>query len=362
MPVRAAGVFPSKRELRLVDHPEPRLSAPDQALVRMLEVGVCGTDREICSFAFGEPPAGSDYFVLGHEGLGEVVEAGPEAKGLRRGDLVVPMVRLPCSDAACASCGTGRQDFCLTDSFPEHGIRRAHGFMVERTVEPARFLVPVPARLRDVAVLVEPLTIAEKALFQVEAVQKRLPYPRKPGRALVVGAGPVGLVAAMAFLVRGYEVVVTARSPGDTPNARLAAAIGASYVSGRETPPEALARKLGQIDLIYEAAGSVQAAFAAMESLGTNGVCVLTGVPALQPRIPANVELIMRNVVLRNQALVGTVNAGRDAFEAAIRDLGAFLDRWPAALRGLVTGRHRLEDFRELVLGRPSGIKDVIAL
>jgi len=353
-------VFPAARDVRLVDHPEPSLEAADDVKARVLEVGVCGTDREICAFEFGEPPVGRDYLVLGHEGLAEVTEVGKGVARLKPGDLVVPMVRLPCDVPSCAPCRRERQDFCVTDAFPEHGIRRAHGFMTEAVVDRERFWVPVPRSLRDVAVLVEPLTIAEKAIFQTLDVQKRLPY--EPGRkAVVLGAGPVGLLGAMALITRGFETFVYARSPGDTPNARLAASIGATYVSGKTTDFAALAKRLGGIDLVYEAAGAVRPAFELLEHLGTNGVCILTGVPALTP-VPVNVERIMRNLVLKNQAVVGTVNAGRDAFEAAIRDLEVFLGRWPEALRGIVTGRFKLDDFRRLLLDKPAGIKAIFAL
>jgi glucose 1-dehydrogenase len=359
--MKAVGVFPGARDVRLVDHPQPALAAPDDVQARVLEVGVCGTDREICAFEFGEPPAGGDYLVLGHEGLAEVTAVGTGVTRLKRGDLVVPMVRLPCDVPSCGACRRERQDFCLTDTFPEHGIRRAHGFMTEVVVDREKFLVPVPRALRDVAVLVEPLTIAEKALFQAADVQKRLPY--EAGRkAVVLGAGPVGLLGAMALISRGYETFVYARSPGDTPNARLAASIGATYVSGSTTDFAALARRLGSIDLVYEAAGAVRPAFELLEHLGTNGICILTGVPALHPPVGVDVERIMRNVVLKNQAVVGTVNAGRDSFEAAIRDLEVFLKRWPEALRGLVTGRFRLEDFRRLLLDKPAGIKSIFTL
>jgi len=358
--MKAVGVFPAARDVRLVDHPEPVLEAPDDVLARVLEVGVCGTDREICAFEFGEPPVGRDYLVLGHEGLAEVTKVGKGVTRLKPGDLVVPMVRLPCEAPACGACRNGRQDFCLTDTFPEHGIRRAHGFMTEVVADREKFLVPVPRALRDVAILVEPLTIAEKAMFQAADVQKRLPYA--PGRkAVVLGAGPVGLLGAMALISRGYETFVFARSPGDTPNARLATSIGATYVSGGSTDFAALAKRLGNIDLVYEAAGAVKPAFELLEHLGTNGICVLTGVPALTS-VSVDVARIMRNVVLKNQAVVGTVNAGRDAFEAAIRDLEVFQKRWPDALRGLITGRFKLDDYRRLLLEKPAGIKNVLVL
>src|SRR5258708_11775979 len=130
--MRAVAVFPAEKEVRiLTDHPEPRLTADDQVKLRMLQVGVCGTDREICEFQYGQPPAGSPYLVLGHESLGEVVEVGARVSGLAAGDLVVPTVRRPCANVNCASCRSGRQDFCFSGEFTERGINQVHGFMTE---------------------------------------------------------------------------------------------------------------------------------------------------------------------------------------------------------------------------------------
>lgn len=357
--MRAVGVSQARRDIRLIDHPEPMRRAPDEVKIRILEVGVCGTDREICEFKFGEPPFGSEHLVLGHEALGEVVEVGPAVQSLRPGNLVVPMVRLPCSDPACAACRAGRQDFCLTDTFPEHGIRRCHGFMTEQIVECERFLAPVTADLREVAVLVEPLTIMDKALKEVEKVQRRLPWDPGIGRrALVLGAGPVGLLGAMAFLLRGCATTIVARSPATTPNARLAQSIGARYVSSREVP----VAELGPFDVIYEAAGAPLAAFEALVSLAPNGVCVLTGVPGAGEVVQFDGGRVLRNLVLQNQVVLGTVNAGRDSFTGAIAMLAQMNQRWPGSLRGLITGRHPLDAYADLLLAKPQGIKSILVL
>lgn len=160
-------VAPRERNVRLIDREEPKLTSPNDAKLRILEVGVCGTDREICSFHYGTPPPGFDYLVIGHESLGEVVEIGPAVAGLKPGDLVVTMVRRPCPHQECVSCTSGRADFCYTGDFTERGIKQAHGFMAEFVVDDERNMNPVPKALRDTAVLVEPLTIAEKALTQI---------------------------------------------------------------------------------------------------------------------------------------------------------------------------------------------------
>jgi glucose 1-dehydrogenase len=361
--MRAIGVSSSRRKVELIDHPEPARRAADEVKLRILEVGVCGTDREICEFKFGEPPAGSEHLVLGHEALGEVIEVGPGVQDLRPGSLVVPMVRLPCTDPACAACRSGRQDFCLTDTFPEHGIRRCHGFMAERIVERERFLVPVGPDLREVAVLVEPLTIMDKALREVEKVQRRLPWaPGMGRRALVLGAGPVGLLGAMAFLLRGCATTIVARSPATTPNARLAQAIGARYVSSREVPVQELAVHGGPFDVIYEAAGAPLAAFEALVALAPNGVCVLTGVPGAGELVQFDGGRVMRNLVLQNQVILGTVNAGRESFAGAIAMLAEMNRKWPESLRGLITGRHPLEAFADLLFAKPQGIKSILVL
>ncbi len=368
--MRSIAVFPKSRELRIVAEAEPRIETPTQARLRMLDVGVCGTDREICAFEYGTPPPGRDHLVIGHESLGEVVEVGPGVARLRPGDLVVPMVRRPCPHAHCAACRGGRQDFCFTGDYRERGIKELPGFMSELVVEEEGYLKAVPRELRDVAVLVEPLTIAEKALIQLWRLQERLPWscPHKPGkdhghcrRAVALGAGPVGLLGAMALRLADFETHVYSREPAPNEKSALAEAIGASYVSSEQVPPSELAGRIGPIDVVYEAAGASGLAFETMAALGPNSVFVFTGVPGRKAPVAVDTDLWMRNMVLRNQIVFGTVNAGRDAFEAAVRDLGEFQRRWPKALRGLISGRHPLEAHRELLLGRPGGIKHVLA-
>lgn len=367
--MKAVAVAPGTRELRLVEHEAPRVTAPGHVKLRMLDVGVCGTDREICAFQYGTPPRGAEHLVIGHESLGEVVEIGSAVSRLKIGDLVVPMVRRPCSRADCAACRAGRQDFCFTGEFSERGITNLHGFMTEFVVDDDRYMHVVDPSLRDVGVLVEPLTIAEKGLIQVDHVQQRLPWaydvgsgtPRKVRhRAVVIGAGPVGLLGAMALAARGYETAVYSREPAPNPKADLVAAIGARYFSAQDTSPAQLAERVGNVDLVYEATGASAIAFEMMKVLGTNGVFVFTGVPGRKAAIEVDTDVIMRNLVLKNQVVFGTVNAGVEAFEAAIRDLTLFQQRWPSAVRALITGRHPVEAHRELLVGAAHGIKNVL--
>src|ERR1700751_3847316 len=126
--MKAIAVTPRIKEVKIINQAEPNIVSPTDVKLRMLEAGVCGTDREICAFEYGTPPSGSEDLVIGHESLGEGVEGGPQASGVRIGDLVVPMVRRPCQHADCVPCRAGRQDFCTTGDFRERGIKEAHGF------------------------------------------------------------------------------------------------------------------------------------------------------------------------------------------------------------------------------------------
>jgi glucose 1-dehydrogenase len=367
--MRAVAAFPAEKAMKVVDHPEPRLERDGDVLVAMLDVGICGTDREIARFEYGSPPEGSPYLVVGHESLGRVLDAGPAVTGLKRGDLVVTRVRRPCGRPECRACSRDRPDFCFTGGFTERGIRGRHGFLAERVVDDQRFMHVVPASLRDVGVLVEPLTIAEKALIQVWDVQARLPWTAAgvpPGsghgeRALVLGAGPVGLLGALALLVRGFETWVFSREAEQSANAHWVGSVGARYVSSETTPIARLADRVGDIDLVYEATGAAGAAFHALESLGVNGVFVLTGVPGRKGPIELDADDLMRNLVLRNQLVFGTVNAGADAYRAAVADLAEFHERWPRQLAALIAGRHPPEAAPALLASPPSGIKSVVS-
>ena len=360
--MKGVGVVPAKKELRIVEHPEPSIAAPTEVRVRTLEVGICGTDREICTFAYGHGPKGCDYLVLGHECLGEVTEVGPGVKNFKVGDLVVPSVRRPCPDPACAPCREGRQDFCFTWTFKERGINQLHGYMTEQWVEDEAYLTPVPKEMRDLAVMAEPLTIAEKGLAQMWVVQQRVPgwaHDNSDGKSRGFGRNAV-VLGAMKLLIEGFRVFIYSRSPKPNFKADIAEQIGAEYISAKEVTVDELAKRIGNIDLVYEAVGEGAVSFELARVLGINGVFIFTGIPAEKPQIPVFADTIVRNITLKNHALIGTVNASPQAFLDAIHDLGEFKKRWPKSVASLITGRHTIESHRELLTGKAEGIKNVI--
>lgn len=370
--MRAVAVAPGEREVRLVNHDMPRISGDHQVKVKSLEVGICGTDREICAFVYGQPPQGYDYLVLGHEGLGEVVEVGANVKNIKVGQLVVPSVRRPCTDPNCESCRAGLQDFCKSGGFKERGINQIHGFLTEFYVDDERYFNVVPDHLRDTGVLVEPLTVAEKGLAQVWKVQERLPWvkPNAPAhapgtglKAVVLGAGPVGILGAMALLRRGFETYVYSRSKKPNPKADVVERIGAKYISASTTTPQQLVDQVGNIDLVYEAVGKSRISYEVLNVLGLNGIFVFTGIPAPHPATPVEADNIMRNLVLKNQVAIGTVNAAPRAFHDAIDDLAEFNKRWPDEVRSLITGHFSMENYRQLLVDEEkSGIKNVVQI
>lgn len=368
--MRAVAVNPKERSIGVIEHPEPVLEGPTAVKLRMLEIGVCGTDRELARFSYGAPPDGDQYLVIGHESLGEVAEVGDEVNGFAVGDLAVPRVRRPCPHAGCLPCRAGEPDFCYTGDYTERGIKGAHGYLAEYAVVDASYLHRVPAALREVAVLTEPLTIAEKAMDQVTQIQRRLPGFCRHGeevvpqthRAVVIGAGPVGILGAMVLLVSGYDTYVYSREPGEGDRAELVRALGAAYLAAQEHPVERLPQVVGRIDLVYEAAGAASVAYDVLGVLGTNGIFVFTGVPGRKAPVTINAGALMRNQVLKNQVVLGTVNAGREDFERAIRHLGEFRQRWPDALGRVIAGRHPMEVAARVLTERLPGVKQVITV
>lgn len=367
--MQAVAVFPKTREVKLIDVEEPQITQPAEVKLRMLEVGICGTDKEIGSFQYGTPPDDSKYLILGHESLGKVVEVGPEVHHIAVGDLVVTMVRRPCPHQECRPCRAARPDFCVTGDFTERGIEKQHGFLAEYVVDEERYMHVVPATLRDAAVLTEPLSIAEKAFAQALHIEQRMPWlvgitPQSPERgeltAAILGAGAVGLLGAMGLRAMGVESYVYDRMPPPNPKSHLVAAIGAHYLSPADTSMSFI-DLMGHVHFIYEATGVSQLAFQAIEALSPNSILVFTGVPGLGVHKELDTDTLMRNMVLKNQVILGTVNADSAAYAAAIRHIGMFVERWPAAIGTLISRRYPLDAYQDVLLGQTSGIKNVLS-
>jgi threonine dehydrogenase-like Zn-dependent dehydrogenase len=359
--MQALAVFPSAKRVDLLNIPEPHLNSATEVLLRLREVGLCGTDREIASFEHGDPPHGADHLILGHESLAEVVEVGHDVRGLHPGDLVVAMVRRPCLHAECRACRAGRPDFCLTGDYTERGIKGADGFLTDYVVDDHAFLVKVPHALADVAVLVEPLSVVTKAANQAQAILNRLLYDPGPQRGLVLGAGPIGLLGAMVLVADGFETVVYSRDSEESKQAELVRSLGARYESSARTSFESLAKDSGEFDVVLEAVGFAPLMMAATQLLKPNGVVALTGVPPEAATAELNAGRALRNLVLRNEAIFGTVNAGRKDHLSAIQHLEQFMVLFPESVRKLITHRVPLDEVPQM-LTQKQGIKNVVEM
>jgi len=369
--MKSIAMFPKTKEVKLIDHPEPTITKPNEVKLKIEQVGVCGTDREIWSFEYGQPPIGSDYLITGHESLGRIVEVGSDVKTLKVGDYVVPTVRRGCPEN-CISCAHMQPDFCYTGHFTERGINQRHGFMSEYVVDEEGYMNLIPDDLRKEAILLEPLTIAQKAVMQIFIIQSRLHWECRleAGKenkgchnALVLGAGPVGLLAAMTLRLLNMNVFVVARAPKPNNRTEILSGIGAEYYSTNEFTASQIAGKIGNLDLIFEATGAASASFEFLQVLGTNGIFIFTGVPAPMKNLTIDAGTLMRNIVLKNQVILGTVNAPKAAFENGIRDLREFKKRWGKQIDALITGYLPLPRFNETFSNRQSDeIKTVLTL
>ncbi|HET6342882.1 MAG TPA: glucose 1-dehydrogenase [Gemmatimonadota bacterium] len=348
--MKAIAVRPGEAgSIHLAELPPPSVSdvtGGRGVLARILRVGVDATDREINAGEYGAAPEGSDILVLGHESFGRVEAVGPEVTELAPGDYVVFMVRRP---GGSIYDRIGQQDFTTDDTYFERGISRRHGYLTEMVVDDADYAIRVPQGLKEVGVLLEPTSVAEKAIRQAYSIQRRLGVWR-PRRAIVLGAGPLGLIATMALRVRGLDVITYALAKKPNRNADLAEAVGARYVSA-DTPLKQVVQDHGSIDLMIEATGFSPLVFEAMERLGRNGVLVLTGIAGGDRKADmVHADHILQSFVLGNKVVVGSVNAARVDFERGVSDLAMAESFWPGWLSRLLTHRvDGLEGYGEMI-------------
>jgi len=359
--MKAVTVTPGKAmSTQLRDVPEPSLSDVDGGrgvLVRVIRVGLDGTDREIYLGEYGVAPEGSDFLIQGHESFGVVEEVGPAVTEVSAGDHVVARVRRAGNSLYDR---IGMPDMTTEDKYFEHGISRVHGFLTEHYVEDPEYLIRIPPALRDVAVLLEPTSVVEKGIRQAYEIERRLKI-WQPRRAAVLGAGTIGLLAAMVLRNRDLEVVTMGLDPPPYLNSDLVEAFGATYVSTKDRPMEAIAADLGRFDLVFEATGYSPIVFEAMRFLvAKNGVLVLSSVTGGTRHVEVPSDAINLDFVLGNKVVVGTVNANREHFQEGVRDLAVSEARNPGWLGRLLTHPiNGLEEWAKAfdLLGTPGAIK-----
>ncbi len=315
--------------------------------VKVLRVGVDGTDREINGAEYGAAPPGDDYLVTGHESFGRVVEVGPNVPStIKPGIYVVASVRRPDS----SSYGKiGLQDFTTDDVYYERGINLLHGYLTEFYVEDHSYVFPLPPTLVDVGVLLEPTTVAQKGVNQAFEIQRRLRI-WEPKNACVLGSGTVGLLAALTARLRGLELTVYSLERRPNRNADLIDELGGSYYSSQDRSLPEVARERGPFDLMFDATGYSPIVWDAAEVLGKNGVLVLASITGGNRKVEVDSDAINQSFVLGNKVMVGTVNAAPADFRSGVDDLISAEALFPGWLSQLLTTPvHGLENYAELI-------------
>jgi glucose 1-dehydrogenase len=364
--MKAIAIVPGTKKLQLVDRREPDISQPDEIKIEVIRVGICGTDREEVSGGRATAPQGRDDLVIGHEMFGQVTEVGQAVSRVHPGDYAVFTVRRACHE--CLACAMNRPDMCSTGHYKERGIGGLDGYQTEFVVDREKYVVHVPDELAAIGVLSEPLSVAEKAIDESVRVQwSRLPQaPATPDwlhgrRCLVAGLGPIGLLAAMALRLRGAEVYGLDIVDADSARPEWLRHIGGTYVDGRQIPADKVDDKLGPMDLIFEATGVASLEFNLLDALAANGIYVLTGLPGGDRPLEIPGAALIRQLVLGNQVMLGSVNAARGHFQMAVDDLAHAHQRWPGHVARLITHRHPYAEFEVALRQHPADeIKGVV--
>jgi glucose 1-dehydrogenase len=346
--VRAITVVPGhKGSVALTDMPEP--PADDgPILVETQAVGICGTDVEIIDGDYGWAPPGQDRLVIGHESLGRVIEAPPGA-GFSPGDLVVGIVRRP-DPVPCPPCAAGDWDMCTNGQYTERGIKARHGYASERYRIHPEYLVTVDPALGSLGVLLEPATVVAKAWDHVEKIGHRSTWA--PQNVLITGAGPIGLLAALLSVQRGYGTYVLDRvTEGRKPE--MVRRLGATYIH-----PQDIGDAAEKADIVIECTGYVQMLLEVVPRHARYRITCLTGVSSAGTQSTVDPGLLNRNMVLQNSVLFGSVNANRQHYELAAQALAQADPGW---LAGLITRRVPLSEWAGAYTRQPDDIKAVLA-
>lgn len=361
--MRAIAIVPGTEGAKFVARPEPQIEGASDVKLRVLRVGICGTDREEIAGGRADAPAGASELVIGHEMLGQVAAVGGAVRRVQVGDLAVFTVRRGCGQ--CANCSMHRSDMCQTGHYTERGIKGRDGYQAEFAVDAEEHVTRVPRELAAVGVLLEPLSIVEKAIAEALALQQRrdphaasTPSWFSGARCLVAGLGPVGLLAALVLRLRGGEVWGLDLLDENTPRPEWLAGIGGVYVDVRKFKPGAGALK--DMAIVVDASGFAALEFELLNALALNGVYALTGIPPGNKLVEVPAAALLRQMVLANQIMVGSVNAARGHFQMASDDLAAARLRFGRHIEGLITHYHTPEEFVAGV--HPAGaIKEVVA-
>jgi threonine dehydrogenase-like Zn-dependent dehydrogenase len=348
--MKAIAVVPGKaNSVHLREVPQPKLEQVPGGrgvLVKILRVGVDGTDKEINAAEYGAAPAGDDYLIIGHESFGRVEAVGPQVTEFNPGEYVALTVRRPGSSLYDQ---IGTYDMTTDDIYFERGINLRHGFLAEYVVDDPEYIIRVPEEMKHVGVLMEPTSVAEKAIAQAYEIQRRLRVWR-PRRAAVLGSGTLGLIASLLLRLRGLDVVTFGKTPAPYRNSTLLEELGVRYISTDQMSLRQASQQYGPFDIILEGTGYSPLVFEAMEVLAKNGVLVMVSITGGERKVEIPADRINQGFVLGNKVAVGSVNANREYFEMGAKDLSQAELQFPGWLAKLLTHPVKgLENYQQMM-------------
>ena len=351
--MKALAFQPARGAVEIIRVPDPALSSADQVMVEMLRGGICATDRAVVAGRVGATPNEADFLVTGHESLGRVVETGGGVSTLRPGDLVSSSPRRPCAEG-CEQCGRDRADLCETGGWLERGIHGMHGFFAELVVEHSPYLFRVSPELEPVAVLMEPVSVVEKALTRMADAEEALFGRRKRGKLLVLGAGPIGLLTTLIARMEGYSVTTVSIEETESRRAGIVKEAGADYVVSGQLAG-------GDFDALIDCTGHPTAAFDHLEHVTANSIVVLVGSSRAGHPREIDVGGLFTQAILKNQVWLATISSDPGSWRKAARDLGRIHGEQPGLLDQVITHRIHWEASGPAFLGRGAGeIKTVL--
>lgn len=331
---------------RVEEIPAPPLS-DGEVLVEGMFVGICGTDVEISVEGYGQPPSGHNRLVLFHESLGRVLEA-PDGSRLAKGDLVAGVVRRP-DPVPCEPCGKDQWDFCRNGQFTERGIKGHDGYGSQQWRVQPKFAIKLDASLDRLGVLLEPTSVVAKAWDQVDKISTRSAWT--PQRALVTGAGPIGMLAALIGRQRGLDVTVLDRVT-DGPKPDMVRELGATYVTSLDDLP-------GPPDVVIEATGIGQVVFDVIGHAAPDAIVCLTGISSGTRSVEIATDAVNKSMVLSNEVVFGSVNAGLANYTQAAEALSKADNSW---LAKLITRTVPMAEWPKALQRQPDDIKVVVDL
>lgn len=348
--MKAISLVPGTSGVVLAEVEEPQITQGDEVKIKVWQVGICGTDREQAEGGRAKAPTGKSHLIIGHEMFGQVIEIGEEVKSVRVGDFGVFTVRRGCGK--CKACNHDRSDMCYTGDYTERGIKEADGFQSEYVVDQEKFLIKIPEAIKGIGVLTEPMSVAAKAIDEAMIMQSarlkdfdRTENWLKGKKALIAGIGAIGLMAAFALRLRGAEVIGMDIVDESSLRPQILKQIGGTYVDGRVVEVMDIDDVCGESDFVFEATGIAKLQIQLIDTLGINGIYVATGIPAGKRPMTIMAGDILQQMVLKNQIILGSVNASIDHYKMAVEDLQACYEKWPDQIGQVITEKVPYGDF-----------------